>query len=199
MPSCSALPGHRAALHTRQFCTGPLQCRPPVAIGGMAAFSTIWWLAYAITVSGERGVRLYCFPAEPPPAAARARAPRPPHPTPPHPHPTPSHTHTLRGSGAPGCPPAALHAPLARPAVYNNAVPNGTPEGHYRSTVIGLSWACFACELAIFALAAHLYRQVRVGAGVCVCGGGGGGVCVSVCVSLCVGVWGVVHTHVRVG
>ncbi|KAL4441529.1 hypothetical protein ABPG77_002033 [Micractinium sp. CCAP 211/92] len=68
-------------------------CRPPVAIGGMAAFSTIWWLAYAITVS-----------------------------------------------------------------VYNNAVPNGTPEGHYRSTVIGLSWACFACELAIFALAAHLYR-----------------------------------------
>ncbi|KAL4444314.1 hypothetical protein ABPG75_012051 [Micractinium tetrahymenae] len=68
-------------------------CRPPVAIGGMAAFGTIWWLAYAITAS-----------------------------------------------------------------VYNNAVADGTPEGHYRSTVVGLSWASFACELAILVLAAHLYR-----------------------------------------
>lgn len=68
-------------------------CRPPVAIGGMAVFGTIWWLAYAITVS-----------------------------------------------------------------VYNNAVADGTPEGHFRGTVVGLSWACFVCELITFLLAAYLYR-----------------------------------------
>ncbi|KAI7844343.1 hypothetical protein COHA_002141 [Chlorella ohadii] len=69
-------------------------CRPPVAIGGVAAFGTIWWLGYAITVT-----------------------------------------------------------------VYNRTSSDaGLPNQHDRTSVIGLSWACFAGMLLIFALASHLYR-----------------------------------------
>ena len=40
----------------------------------------------------------------------------------------------------------------------HNANNAGLPEQHYRASVVGLSWACFVCELLIFALSSHLYR-----------------------------------------
>lgn len=44
-------------------------------------------------------------------------------------------------------------------SVYNHSASNaGMPKQHDRNSVIGLSWACFVCNLLILSLASHLYR-----------------------------------------